>query len=168
MAYSTHLLGSSASIMAAWRDSDRKPHLLVIDHHKGTEWLAPRLRELGRKYSVPAAYDKGRATDQVVAESLGRDRSNRVKLEPATWPDVSAAAAALLAEIEHGNLVHYAQESLDGAAAAAIKRGTEHSARWNFGIGDEESQDATSLLAGALALRAFDQLKPRVPVSIIT
>ncbi len=168
LAYTVHLTGRTASVVAAWRDEDGKAVGLVLAHEDGSAWVARKLRELAVKYRVPVAFDKSRSVDQVVSETLSRDRSARVKLEGAGWPEVSSAAAGLLSEIESGNVKHYAQADLDAAVLAAIKRGTTASKRWTFGVTDEDTEDATALSAFALALRAYDEQRPASKIEMIT
>jgi hypothetical protein len=164
---SVHLLQRSASITAAWRDADGRAHIGVIDHRDGDDWLYARALAFSRKYRVPIVYDFGSAATQTVVERLTRARP-APKLEKQTWPQVSTAAALMVSEIESGNVVHYGQPVLTEAVRVTTKRGTAKSARWALGVKIEESEDNTALVAGSLALRAVDEVKPRQPLVIVS
>lgn len=167
LAFKVHPLQTSASIVAVWRDAQRVVHIGVLDHRKGVAWLHERLLGLSRKYGLPIVYDSGNNVDTVVTERLERARP-RPKFEPQAWNAVSTAAATLLQEIDGGNVAHYAQPELDEAVRLAVKRGTKDSKRWAFGRGPVETSDITALEAASLALRAYDEAKPRVPIAIVT
>jgi hypothetical protein len=167
LAYTVHLLGRSASIVAAWRDKEGRACGLVLAHKAGSNWVSAEVKRLSTKYRVPVRYDAARGVDQVVAESLERMRP-KPRLEKATWPEVSSAAVLLLKEIEDGNVVHWAQAPLDAAVAAATKRASAAAKRWTFGVSDEETEDVSPLSAWALALHAFDQAKVRQPLVIVS
>lgn len=159
-AFAIHPDGSSASIVAAWRDDDEKGHLLLIDQRRGTQWFSPAMLTLARKYrTVPVGYDTYGGPTNVQTEILGRSRP-RPKLAPQTMADIKTAAALLVKELDDGRLVHYAQEEMTTAAQLAVKRKIGNG--WGLGRGQAED-DITPLEAGAIALRVYDTLKKREP-----
>lgn len=167
-AYAVHPLQTSASIVAAWRVAG-VAHGLVLDHREGVSWVAKRNLEISRKHRVPIAFDSLENVNAAISSALGRAKP-KPKLEPYNWNQVSTAAATLFNDIESGNVVHYDQDSLNDAVRLAHKRGTRESKRWAFGRGPGEANepnDITSLEAWSIALKAYDEAKPRVPVEII-
>jgi hypothetical protein len=165
MAFVVHPLQTSAAIVAAWR-VDGKAHLLVLDHRNGVSWLFAAYVRLARKYKLPVVSDSGNNVNTSEVEKMQRTKP-ALRFELQNWNQVSAAAASLMAEINASNVVHYSQEPLNEAVRVAVKRGTKMSKRWAFGRGAEEN-DITALEAGSIALRAFDESKPRQPMQIIT
>ena len=165
LAFKVHPLQTSASIVAVWRVNG-KVHAGVLDHRRGVAWLYSQLLLLSRKYRVPIVYDNGNSVDTAEVEKLQRAKP-RPPLEPQNWNQVSTAAATLLKEIESLNVEHYGQPDLDEGIRIVVKRGTRDSKRWGFGRENEED-DITGVEAMALALRAYDEAKPRVPIRLIT
>jgi hypothetical protein len=169
LAFKVHPLQTSASIVATWREDGpgSKIHAIVIDQRKGVAWLKPRLLELARRYRTPVVYDTGNNVDQSVAEQLQRAKPKPM-LEPRNWNQVSSAAATLVQQLETENVVHYDQAPLNDAIKLAVKRASRESKRWAFGRGADETADITALEAWALALHAYDESKPRVPLALVT
>lgn len=165
LCFAVHPEQTSASLVAAWRDKG-KAHVLVLDHRPNVAWLYARALELARKYKVPLVYDSGASHNIVQAEKLGKARP-KPKLEGQNWSQVATAASLFTTEVDSGNVVHWGQDPLNEAVAKATKRGTRESKRWAFGR-PAATDDITALEAASLALRYFDELKPRVPVRIVT
>ena len=151
--------------MAAWR-VDGQPHLLVLEHKRGTDWVLNEALKYARRYKVGVAYDSGTSSNQVMGERLARARP-KPKLVPQAWAAVSSAAALLMAEIELDQVRHYDQDSLNAAVMQSKRRGTKDSKRWAFGRAHDEA-DITALEAAALALYTFDSMKvPQTSTGII-
>jgi len=167
LAFKVHPLQTSASIVAVWR-VDRKVNVGVVDTRKGVTWLYPRLLALAAKYNVPIAYDTANSVDTAEADRLKRAK-RRPQIEGLNWNQVSTGAAATFNEIETGNVVHYGTPELNDAVRVVVKRGTRDSKRWAYGRppGNEEA-DITTLEAFSIGLRAYDEAKPRVPITLIT
>jgi hypothetical protein len=166
MAFAVHPNQTSACIVAAWRVKG-KAHLLVLEHRNGVNWLAPKQVALARKYKLPVVTDVGNSVNVTELDRMKRAKPP-VRSDPQNWNAVSAAAAELLKLIDAGDVVHYNQDMLDEAVRVAVKRGTKESKKWGFGRGSDEENDITPLEAGALALRAYDESKPRQKQEIIT
>lgn len=165
MAFAVHKNQTSASIVAAWR-VDGVVHLGVLAHREGVAWLKAEYLRLARKYRVPVVADKGESVSLVEIQKLEKARP-KPQFETYDWNAVSTAAASLLAEIDAGTVVHHPHDALNEAVRVATKRGTRDSKKWAFGRGLDETNDITALEAASLALRAYDNAKPKVPVQII-
>jgi hypothetical protein len=166
IAFVVHPLQTSAAIVAAWR-VDGKAHLLVMKHGKGVAWMRLEYLRLARKYKLPVVTDPGNNVNVSELEKLQRIKP-KLQFELPTWAQVAAAAATLMQQIEDNNVVHYDQDDLNEAVRVVVKRGTKNSKMWAFGRGTVEENDITPIEAASLALRAYDQAKPRVPMVIIT
>jgi hypothetical protein len=165
LAFAVHQDQLSACIAVAWR-VDGVAHIGIIKHDDRTDWLYTKVLEISRKYKK-AIYTDGKFgvnTDQV--DKLRRARPTP-QIELLSWPAVSTATVTFIREYQSGNLVHYAHEGLDLAVRTAVKRGYRDTPRWTFGRGPGE-EDVTPLESASMALRAYDEQKPRVPITIIT
>jgi hypothetical protein len=160
VAFQVHPDGLSASIVAAWRDSQGNAHIGILDHRPGTEWLAPAALSIARKHRTPLVHDTYGGPNNVQVEALQRARP-RPRFEPQTMADVKTAAALLVKELDDGKLRHYAQDEMDEAARLAVKRRIGNG--WGLGRGTDADEDITPLEAAALALRAYDGSKRRAP-----
>jgi len=166
MALSVNLISTSSAVVAAWRNDKGQACLFVMDHGKGSAWVGARVRSKAIKYKTPIVFDMGVAA--VTAEVDKLKRSNpKPQLLPQKWPEVSTAASLLRNEIDAGNVIHWNQEPLTTAVTRAKKRGTPDSKRWAFGGIDRDEDDITPLEAAAMALRAYDDAKPKTPYKAV-
>ncbi|PRY70204.1 hypothetical protein B0I08_101332 [Glaciihabitans tibetensis] len=155
----------SACIVAAWR-VDGKAHLLVLSQFAGVDWLYNSIRVLNKRFPrIPVVHDAKGNWNLAEVEKLQRARP-RPRMEPQTWPQVTTAAATLKRDLDTGNVVHYQQDELIEAVKKVVKRGTATSAFWAFGMADQ-TDNVGAVVAASLALRSYDQIKPRVPVTPI-
>lgn len=155
--------GSTACIAAAWRIDD-VAFIEIIEHKLGTAWLVPRLVELGRRYRVPVGHDTiGAALAE--SELLSRQRP-KPRTRPATMRDITSGCVTIMKELHNGSLKHFDQISLNEATARAAKRPlSENSWAWGRRL---SGGDITPLVACTIALRTFDNLKPRATMGIVT
>lgn len=149
---------ASAAIVAAWRDNTGKARLLLLAHRPGVAWLAGRTVELANEYRAPVAHDTlGVIVPEVEAMKTMVPRPRFVAM---TTRDVTAAAAALVRELDTGNLGHWDQQELSGAALRAMKRKVGVN---GFAFGRAKpDDDIAAIEAAALALRAFDNSAAQV------
>jgi hypothetical protein len=155
--------GSSASIAAAWRIDD-VAYIEIVDHRLGTSWLVPRLVELARRYRVVIGHDTiGAALAE--AELLNRQRP-RPRTRPAAMKDITTGCATFMKELHNGSIKHFDQVSLNEATARAAKRPLSEN-QWAWGR-RLSGGDITPLVACTLALRTFDNMKPRATMGIVT
>ena len=159
LAYDVAVDGSSAALVAAWRDADGVAYVEVVDHRLGVSWLAAKAHTVAKKYRVPVRYDQIGANMNVAQEI---DRKRGVKVAPGNLKDVAGAAQRLVSDLSEGRLRHFGQASLTAAAEGASWRQTE-SAR---AFGRKSSTNPIEpLVAASLALWQFDQLPARSRVT---
>lgn len=151
------------AIVGAWRESDGKARLLVIDHREGIRWMAPRAAELARRYRTPIVHDNF-GSCLVVAEEL-QQMTPRPRFQPQTTRDITTAAGKLVEALESGLVIHFGQDALTEAALAARKR-TIGPKAWAFGRRDIDD-DICAIEAASLALRVFDETPARAKVTIL-
>lgn len=150
----------SASIVAVWRE-DGTAHLLLLEHRRGTTWLADRALHYSRKYRKPIIHD---TIGVVMVEVEVLNRANpRPRLLPQTYVNVRTAAGLIIKEIKAGHVVHYNQPEMNEAAAKARKRPTGPTA-WALGRGLPED-DITPFEGAALGLRYYDESSNRSKLS---
>ena len=156
--------GSSASIAAAWRDKDKKAHVVLVARAEGTAWVQKKVLDLWAKYRIPFAVDYGTSATKIEVDRIRMGRI-RVRMDPLEWADVHASSVLFKQNFEAGTLQHYNQTDLDKAVIGAKKRGTKDSKRWGYkAISDDV--DVSPLEAAALALHAADGVKPKAKVEI--
>lgn len=150
------------SIVAAWRDTDARPHLVVLETGPGTIGAYEACRRLFLKYRLPVAFDTALSANRVVTDRFDRTRP-KTRTHPLAWADVSTSHATLFAEIRRRAVVHWGHEGMDAAIRDTVKRGTKESKRWAFGRAHEDD-DITTIEAGAAALKAFDDAPVKTQV----
>lgn len=148
--------GRSAAVVAAWRDEDGTAHGYVLDHRPGTTWVADAVATLARRHDLPVVFDKKSSDMRVEVEVMGR-MSPSPRLAPRDWNDVTAAAALLVKDLNHGNAIHYRQPALEEAARVAVRRSAGPTT-WALGRPTEDKDaDIAALEAWSLALHYFDE-----------
>lgn len=144
-----------SSIVAAWRDDNGKACGYVLDHRKGTTWLAEAAAAKARQHNTPIIYDSASGPMRVEVEAIRR-MTPRPRLEPQTFDNVTAAAALLVKEINTGNACHWRQPALEGAAKIAVRRAAG-AGSWAFGRPPRDlDADISALEAWSLAMRWYD------------
>ncbi|MET0725923.1 MAG: hypothetical protein ABWY36_06200 [Leifsonia sp.] len=113
--------GSSAAIVAAWRNARGEAYIEIVEHRSGTDWLPKRAQELTRKYrGSTIAFDdigEGKAT----ATEMGL-LSPKPRLRMLTYREIAAGCVQLVRELERGKLRHSNQAGLNSAVENAAKR----------------------------------------------
>ena len=156
--------GTRASICAAWRDSNGKAHIAVLDHREGVEWLAGEVIKLAEAHKyVPIVYDD-QGTNRLEMEKVvrGYPRARLVKL---ARKDVTVHAPLLVKEVHSNNLVHYGQGALTTGMLAVRKRDIASYGGWAYGR-PAEDVDITPVEAASFALLTYDQTPPRKPMNV--
>ncbi|WP_130412382.1 hypothetical protein [Xylanimonas ulmi] len=150
--------GSSAALVAAWRDADGVAYVEVVEHRMGVSWLAAKAHAMGKKYRVPVRYDDI-GNNRNVAEEI--DRRRGVRLAKGNLKDVAGAAQRLVSDLAEGRLRHFGQASLTAAAEGAAWRQTEGARA--FGR-NTSRHPIEPLVAASLAIWQYDQqpARPRV------
>lgn len=149
--------GSTAAIVAAWRNARGVAYVEVVAHRIGTQWVPEMMQELTRTYrGSTVAYDdigEGKAT-AVEANAL----RPRPLLRVQTYNENAAGCVQLLRDLERGTLRHANQIGLNAAVEIAAKREVRGSDRgiWLW-TPAEKGGDITCLDAATRALRNWDQ-----------
>ncbi|WP_324650994.1 hypothetical protein [Georgenia sp. H159] len=152
--------GSSAAVLAAWRDGEGLAYVGVLEHRQGVSWLARFVHRLARTYRVPVRYDSIGA-NHGPAEEIARLRG--VKLVPGTAKEAQAAAQRIVSALADGELRHFGQGSLTSAAEGAAWRQGEGG---RYFARKASANDISPLVAASLALWEFDSTPERRPLAI--
>lgn len=144
--------GSSAALVAAWRDESGDAWLEVIDHRQGTDWLIAKIKELAPTNPHPVAYDRiGANMDAAMRLQSLRPQ---VRAEGLHFVNgVVPAESAFVRELNAGRLRHYGQVSLTAALDGATWRVLEGARLWGR---KASASDLTPAVAAALALHYYD------------
>lgn len=148
--------GSSAAIVAAWRDADGTAYVELIAHQSGSTWVRPRVVELATKYRAVVGFDTF-GTNKVVEEEIQRSRTAaKSRLRPLAKGAAAPSCVTFLRDLEAGALKHFGQDGLTAATAFATKRVWADGTSWAWGR-KASGGDITPLVAATMALRAYDQ-----------
>lgn len=150
-----------SSIVAAWRDDEGRAVLLLLENKRGVEWLRKATPAYARKYNRAITYDSASPVLARFATGWERLRNPRPRLRPLGFMDVKKAATLIVDEVERGRVLHYRQPELDEAAKKVVKRKAGVNG-WALGRDPKAPEDdITPIEAGALALLAFDEHRPK-------
>jgi hypothetical protein len=155
-AQAIHPGGSSAAIVAAWRNSRGVAFIEVVEHRSGTAWLPKRGQELSVKWrGSTIGYDdigEGKATATEMLMMRPRPR-----LRVLTYREIAAGCVQIMRDLERGKLHHFNQVSLNEAAGRAAKREVRgEQGVWLWGL-TASGGDITTINAATMALRNWDQ-----------
>ena len=149
------------SMVAAWRDDEGKAVLLLIDNKRGVEWARTAATTFARKYKTRITYDSASPVLARFAIGWDRLRNPKPRLNPLGFMDVKKAATLIVDEVDRGRVLHYRQPELDDAAKKVVKRKAGVNG-WALGRDPKSpDDDITPIEAGALALLAYDEAKPK-------
>lgn len=164
--------GSTAAVVAAWRDKRGRAHLETIEHAPGTLWMPALLQSLSTGYrSSTTAYDdlgEG-GTTATEAQRL----SPKPRLRRQTWMETAKGCVQLMRDLERGTLlISYEEDNpdpIEEAMLIAAKREVRNaSGVWLFDSpkNTEGSTDIAPLMAGVRALRNWDQWFSRAQTDV--
>ncbi len=148
--------GSAAAVAVAWIDDNDEPHIQVMEHRAGSQWVAKNVANAILKHPrVPVGYDN--IGDNItVAQSLGRmPKVKTTRVKALTLKDVAAATAVVAQANELMSLHHAKHSGLDAAVKATTWRDSNGSRLFMRGKGIE----ITSLLACVHALAVASTAK---------
>ncbi|MFT3832871.1 MAG: hypothetical protein QM711_06060 [Micropruina sp.] len=141
--------GSSAAVVAAWRDATGRACLEVLEAGGGYEWLPGAALRAQAQHRGTVAYDAiGASLD--AADRMARP-PHRVRTSPTKLRDQVGAAARLEKEISRRNVQHYGDPALTAAVEASA---------WRPAGGGRlflRKPGSCAVVAAALALWSFDQ-----------
>lgn len=155
--------GSSAAILAAWRDTPGGPIRWDAEQRPGTGWLVDELADRARRRKpVAIAHNGGPALD--LADQLARRLGTSQPITAVTGQDYYAACAGVLRAVDQARhadgtwpapqLLHRRQPELDMAVAGAGRKFVADGA-WLWWRG-ESAGSIAPLVAGTVATWAFD------------
>ncbi|QUC01109.1 hypothetical protein [Cellulosimicrobium cellulans] len=150
--------GSQASVTAAWRDDDSRAHVLLLDHHEGTGWIADSSVKASRKRGRSHIGHDTIGANQAVAEALARMRP-APPTKPKTLKEMMSAAQTISREIAAGTLVHYGQPPLDEAVRGAAWRDVQNSGR--LFARKKSASDVSPVVSASIALHTYDAMPAR-------
>ena len=150
-----------ASMVAAWRDDEGRAVLLLIDNKRGVEWARTAATTFARKYKTRITYDSASPVLARFATGWERLKNPKPRLNPLGFMDVKKSAMLIVDEVDRGRVLHYRQPELDDAAKKVVKRKAGVNG-WALGRDPKSpDDDITPIEAGALALLAYDEAKPK-------
>ncbi|WP_169792017.1 terminase large subunit domain-containing protein [Jiangella muralis] len=152
---------STAALVAGWRDDAGRAHLELL-LHGDPRAVAKEAYRLSVKYRLPIAYDSIGANLEV-AEMLARSKP-KPKTTPMGTKDVVTAEAGLMSVLRAGELHHPDQPAMNTAAAGVAWRTLGDSGQL-FGR-RASTGDITPIVAGSVALLAFDRLPARSAIVV--
>lgn len=155
--------GSAAAVAVAWYDENDEPHVQIMDHRAGSQWVAPYVGKAVQAFPrVPLGYDS--IGDNItVAQALGRmPRVKTTKIKPLTLKEIGAATAAIAVAVDLMTIHHPAHSGLDAAVKNTTWRESNGSRLFMRGKGIEIS----CLLACVAALAVAATAKRTTGVTI--
>lgn len=157
LAFEAELDSSSASIVAAWRDTNGDPHIHTVRTAPGTSWLGPFLETLAADWRPRAIAADNGGTTRRLADDL---ENHGLDIQRITATDFASGTGTLLDAARTGTLHHDGGPSLRRGVAAAVLHRTGDTAR----ISRHASTGFTAaLIAGIVALRVADHAPAPVP-----
>lgn len=139
---------STSCIAAAGRRADGAPHVEIIEHERGTAWVAERIRDLKAKHRPK----KIRCDGSGPAGSLLADLETDVEVEAVTPGDHAKSCGAIYDAALSGALRHREQLALNSAVRGARKRDLGEAWAWSR---KSSSIDISPLVAATLAFGAI-------------
>jgi phage terminase large subunit-like protein len=148
-----------ATIAAAGVRQDGRVHVEVIQHRAGSDWVAPRLAELARRWHpcavvIDPASHAGSLTDAVTQAGVE-------VVSPFSTRDAAQACGQFYDAVAQGALAHLNQESLNLALAGATTRQLGDAWAWDK---RNATVDISPLVAVTLATWGFNRFgRHRIP-----
>lgn len=147
--------GSTAAIVAAWRDADGVAHINLVEHRQGSSWVKARIVELSKRYKAALGLNDIGGI-RAVREEIERARSiPKSRLTTVAFAQIAPSCSTLLREFEDSNLRHFGQAGLTESFMQVARRQMGDKA-WKWAPGMNNA-DITPVWAATMALRAFDE-----------
>lgn len=137
---------SAASISAAGRRDDGKPHIEVVEHKRGTGWVAERIADLVDAHKSIAVICDGSGP---VASLLPRLAELKVDVTLVNAKEHAQACGMIFDAVDQAALRHLGTPELSAAVAGAVKRPLGDAWAWSR---KSSSIDISPLVACTLAL----------------
>jgi len=148
--------GTSAALVAAWRDEDGTAFLEVVAYRDGFSWLPGEAGRIARAHRAPVSYDTI-GDNQLVGEQIARNRP-APQVSGNTLKDMAAAAALIANDVREGRVRHFDQPALNNAVEGAAWRESGDSRLF---ARKHSANDVAPLVAASVALRAYDSMNKR-------
>lgn len=151
--------GSTAAIVAAWREGD-DVFFNLVEHRQGSSWVKARIVELSKRHKAVVGFNAIGGV-LAVAEEIERARSiPKSRMVPVGFRGgIAPACSTVLREFDDDHLRHFGQPGLTEAFLQVARRQMGDKAwKWAPGM---NGADITTVWAATMALRAFDE-KPQV------
>ncbi|MCB7135354.1 hypothetical protein [Cellulosimicrobium marinum] len=148
--------GTSAALVAAWRDEDGTAFLEVVAYRDGFSWLPGEAGRVARTYRAPVAYDSI-GDNQIVGEQIARLRPSP-QIVTHSMKDMAAAAALIANDVREARVRHLDQPALNNAVEGAAWRESGHSRLFARKL---STNDVAPLVAASVALRTYDAMNRR-------
>lgn len=108
--------GDAAAVAVAWVDEHDEPHVQIMDHRAGSQWVAAYVaKAIGKFPRVPVGYDS--IGDNItVAQALGRmPRVKTTRVKALTLKEVAASTAVISQSVNLMSIHHPPHTGLDAA-----------------------------------------------------
>jgi len=148
--------GSAAAVAVAWIDENDEPHIQIMDHRAGSQWVAGYVGKAIQKFPrVPVGYDN--IGDNItVAQALGRmPRIKTTRVKALTLKEIAASTATIANAVDQMTIHHPPHSGLDTAVKNTTWRESNGSRLFMRGKGIEIS----CLLAADAALAVASTAK---------
>lgn len=143
---------SHGAIAGAWRHTEGRPAVDVLDARPGTSWLVERLEQLARRWRVDEIGCDGAGPALDIADELER---RGWKVRRITGRENVAACAGFLAAVDSTQLAHRGTPALNASVAAAAKRELGGGDTWVWGR-RQSAGPIAALVAATVALWTYD------------
>jgi phage terminase large subunit-like protein len=150
IAFDTTQSGDAGAVAVAWYTPDGLPHVQILEHKGGINWLPGYLEKLLKAHKgVEIGFDSI-GNNLSIFQTLQRKRGiSTVNLRSMTMKEVAGGVSLMTSHISDRSLVHAVDPSLDRAVEAAAFRYSGDSRLWSRGNSNE---DISPLIAASNAL----------------
>jgi hypothetical protein len=145
-----------AAISAAGRRGDGLPHVEVIEHRRGTDWLPDRLATLTQTHDTAGASCDGTGPAASLLPAL-QDR--KVEVTTVTAKEHAQACGRFYDAVDQGGLRHLGTPEMDAAIQGAVKRSLGDAWAWSR---KSSNVDISPLVASTLALWGSENKTPEL------
>jgi hypothetical protein len=157
--------GGSAAIACAWYTEDGIPHVQILEHKAGFQWLPKAVADLLTEYrGVEMVFDAIGGNLSVNQKIQGMPRVPKSNLRALSMKEVAGGVSTFTSAVSDHALVHAIDGSLDSAVEAVAFRYSGDSRLWSRG---NSNADISPLVAASNALyiaagkRQKSDYKPR-------
>jgi phage terminase large subunit-like protein len=147
---------SRAAIGVAGTRDDGRAHVEVIDHRRGTGWVAQRLAELQDRHDVAGIWCDERSPAAALLKGM---RERRMIVTAVSTTEYAQACGQLVDAVNEDGLRHLGTPELKAAVLGATRRPLGDAWAWSR---KSSAVDICPLVACTLALRGVGEQPPSV------